>query len=78
MNHTSHSHPGPTVTTTTSTTSCNIVSASLTQIPNTEAETPKHKTLNSALVTTNEVSNIIWKLSASHAPPHMQHKNNRG
>ena len=67
-NRTTRSHPGPTVTTATSTTSCNIVSASLTQIPNTEAETPKHKTLNNALVTTNKVSNIIWKLSASHGP----------
>ena len=67
-NLTSRSHPGPTVTTTTSTTSCNIVSASFTQIPNTEAETPEHKTLNNALVTTNKVSNIIWKLNASHAP----------
>ena len=73
-NRTSCSHPGPTVTTTTSTTSCNIVSASFTQRPNTEAETPKHKTLNNALVTTNEVLNISWKLSTSHAPSHMQHK----
>ena len=74
-NHTSHSHPGPTVTTTTSTTSCDIVSASFTQRPNMEAETPEHKTLNNTLVTTNKVSNIIWKLSASHAPSHTQHKN---
>ena len=77
-NRTSRSHPGPTVTTTTSTTSCNIVSTSFTQIPNTEAETPEHKTLNNALVTTNEVSNITWKLSASHAPSHTQHENNTG
>ena len=77
-NCTSHSHPGPTVTTTTSMTSCNIVSTSFTQRPNTEAETPKHKTLNNALVTTNEVLSITWKLSASHAPLHTQHKNNAG
>ena len=55
MNRTSHSHPGPTVTVTTSTTSCSIVSASFTQRPNMETETPEHKTLNNALVTTNEV-----------------------
>ena len=77
-NRTSHPHPGPTVTTATSMTSCNIVSASFTQIPNTEAETPEHKTLNNALVTTNEVSNITWKLSASHAPSDTQHENNTG
>ena len=32
-----------------------------------EAETPEHKTLNTALVTTNEVLSITWKLSVSHA-----------
>ena len=48
--------------------SCNIVSASFTQRPNTEAETPEHKTLNNALVTTNEVLSITWKLSVSHTP----------
>ena len=57
-NHTSHSHPGPTVTVITSTTSCSIVSASFTQRPNMEMETPEHKTLNNALVTTNEVLSI--------------------
>ena len=77
-NHTSHSYPGPTVTTITSMTSCNIVSASFTQIPNMEVETPEHKTLNNALVTTNKVSNITWKLSANHAPSHTQHENNTG
>ena len=55
MNRTSHSHPGPTVTATTSTTSCSIVSTSFTQRPNMETETPEHKTVNNALVTTNEV-----------------------
>ena len=74
-NHTRHSHPGPTVTTTTSTTSCSIVSASFTQRLNTERETPKHKTLNNALVTTNEVLSIAWKLSVNHAPSHTQHEN---
>ena len=67
-NHTSCSHPGPTVTTTTSMTSCDIVSASFTQRLNTEAETPEHKTLNNALVTINEVLSTTWKLSVSHAP----------
>ena len=33
-----------------------------------EAETPEHKTLNNALVTTNEVLSITWKLSVSHTP----------
>ena len=67
-NRTSHAHPGPTVTTTASMTSCSIVSASFMQRPNMEAETPKHKTLNNALVTTNKVLSTTWKLSVSHAP----------
>ena len=74
-NHTSRSHPGPTVTATTSTTSCSIVSASFTQRPNTETETPEHKTLNNTLDTTNEVLSITWKLSVNHAPSHTQHEN---
>ena len=77
-NCTSRSHPRPTVTTATSTTSCNIVSASFTQILITEAETPEHKTLNNALVTINEALSTTWKLSVSHAPSHTQHKNNTG
>ena len=77
-NHTSRSHLGPTVITTTSTTSYNIVSTSFTQRLNTEAETPEHKTLNNALVTTKKGLNISWKLSASHASSHMQHENNAG
>ena len=75
MNRTSRSHPGPTVTATTSTTSCSIVSANFTQRPNTETETPEHKTLNNALVTTNEVLSITWKFSVNHAPSHTQHGN---
>ena len=75
MNHTSRSHPGPTVTATTSTTSCSIVSANFPQRLNTETETPKHKTLNNALVTTNEVLSITWKFSVNHAPSHTQHGN---
>ena len=75
MNHTSHSHPGPTVTVTTSTTSCSIVSANFTQRPNTETETPEHKILNNALVTTNEVLSSTWKFSVNHAPSHTQHRN---
>ena len=74
-NHTSRSHPGPTVTATTSTTSCSIVSASFTQRPNMETETPEHKTLNNALVTANEVLSITWKLSVNHTPSHTQHEN---
>ena len=54
-NHTSRSHPRPTVTATTSMTSHSIVSTNFTQRPNTATETPEHKTLNNALVTTNEV-----------------------
>ena len=38
------------------------------QIPNTEAETPEHKTLNNALVTINEALSTRWKLSVSHGP----------
>ena len=74
-NHTSRSHPGPTVTVTTSMTSCSIVSANFTQRPNTEMETPEHKTLNNALVTTNEVLSSTWKFSVNHAPSHTQHGN---
>ena len=40
------------------------------QRPNEEAETPKHKTLNNALVSRNEVLSITWKLSEDHAPTH--------
>ena len=74
-NRTSRSHPGPTVTATTSTTSCSIVSASFMQRLNTETETPEHKILNNALVTTNEVLSITWKFSVNHAPSHTQHEN---
>ena len=48
-NHTSCPHPGPTITAAINTTSCSTVSVSFTQRPNTETETPKHKTLNNAL-----------------------------
>ena len=64
-NRTSRSHPGPTVTVTTSMTSCSIISTNFTQRPNMEMETPKHKTLNNALVTTNEVLSITWKFSVN-------------
>ena len=33
-----------------------------------ETETPEHKTLNNALVATNKVLSITWKLSVNHAP----------
>ena len=74
-NHTSRSHPEPTATTTTSTTSCSVVSTNFMQRPNMETETPKHKTLNNTLVTTNEVLSITWKFSVNHAPSHTQHRN---
>ena len=75
MNRTSRSHPGPPITVTTNTTSCSIVSASSMQRPNMETETPEHKHLNNALVTTNEVLSMIWKLSVNHAPSYTQHEN---
>ena len=67
-NCTSRPHPGPTVTVTTNTTSCSMVSANFMQRPNTKMETPKHKTLNNTLVTTNEVLSITWTFSVNHAP----------
>ena len=69
-NLTSRSHPGPTATATASTTSGSIVSTSFTQRLNMETETPKHKILNNALVTTNEVLSITWKFSVN-TPPHI-------
>ena len=66
MNHTSRLHAGPTVTATTSTTSCSIVSTNFMQRPNMETETPEYKTLNNALVTTNEVLSVTWKFSHIH------------
>ena len=68
--HTSRTHPGPTVTAATNTTSCSTVSIYFTQRPNTETETPKHKTLNNALVPKNKVLSTTWKLSINHAPSH--------
>ena len=67
---TSRTHPGPTVTAATSMTSCSTVSVYFTQRPNTEMETPEHKTLNNALVPKNKVLSTTWKLSVSHAPSH--------
>ena len=68
--HTSRTHPGPTVTTATNTTSCSTVSIYFTQRPNTETKTPEHRNLNNALVPTNEVLNTTWKLSVNHTPSH--------
>ena len=68
--HTSRTQPGPTVTTATNTTSCSTVSGYFMQRLNMETETPKHKTLNNALVPKNEVLSITWKLSVNHAPSH--------
>ena len=59
-----------TITAGTSTTSCSTVSINFMQRPNTETKTPKHKTLNNALVTMNEVVSITWKLSVNLAPSH--------
>ena len=70
MDHTSRTHPGPTIIMATSTTSCKTVSIHFTQRPNQETETPEHKTLNNTLVPTNEVLNTTWKLSEDHASPH--------
>ena len=78
MNRTSCSHPGPTVTATTSTTSRSTVSVFFMQRPNVEMKTPKQKTLNNALVTTNEVVNSICKYRVSHAPSHTSHLNSSG
>ena len=50
----------------------------LRQRPNTKTETPEHKTLNNALVTTNEVLNSICKCSVNHAPSHTSHRNSSG
>ena len=58
------------ITAATNTTSCSTVSASFTQGPNAEMETPKHKTLNNTLVNTNKVLSITWKLNVDHAPSH--------
>ena len=56
-------------------TSHSTVSTRFTQRPNVETETPKHKTLNNALVTTNEVLNTTCKYSANHAPSHTSCRN---
>ena len=67
---TSHTHPGPTMITATSMTSCRTVSINFTQRPSKEMETPEHKTLNNALVPTNEVLSTTWKLSEDHTLSH--------
>ena len=74
MNRTSCPHPGPAVTATTNTTSRSTSSAYFTQRSNIETETPEHKTLNNALVTTNEVLNTTCKYSVNHAPSHTSHR----
>ena len=68
--HTSHTHPRATTIPTTSTTSCKTVSDNFTQRLSKDTETPEHKTLNNALVPTNEVLSITWKLSQDPAPSH--------
>ena len=70
MDHTSRTHPGPTVTAATNTTSRSTVSVSFMQRLNMETETPEHKTLNNALVPKNKVLSTTWKLSVNHAPSH--------
>ena len=67
-NHTSCTHPRPTITAATSMTSCSTVSVNLTQRLSTETKTPEHKALNNALVLKNEVLSITWKLSINHGP----------
>ena len=71
MDHTSRTYPGPTTKAATSTTSYRTVSACFTQRPNKDTETPKHKTVNNALVPQNEVLSTTWKLSEDHPPPHI-------
>ena len=71
--HTSHTHPGPTVTAATNTTSCSTVSINFMQRPNTEMETPEHKTLNNILVPMNEVLSTTWKLSVHRVKLENQH-----
>ena len=44
------------------------------QRPNIETETPEHKILNSAPVTTNEALNSTCKYSVNHAPSHTSHR----
>ena len=68
--HTSHTHPGPTIAMATTKTSCSTASIYLTERPNTEMKTPEHKTLNNALVTTNEGLSTTWKFSVNHASSH--------
>ena len=63
---TSHTHPGPAMTLTTSTTSFQY----LMQRPSKDMETPKHKTLNNALVPMNKVLSTTWKFSKDHTPSH--------
>ena len=77
-NCTSHSHPGPTMTATTSTTSRSTSFHMFYAKPNAETETPKHKTPNNALVTTNKVLNSTCKYSVNHAPSHTSHRNSPG
>ena len=54
------------------------VSACFMQRPNIETETTEHKTLNNALVTTNEALNTTCKYSVNHAPSHTSHGNSSG
>ena len=48
------------------------------QRPNIGTETPEHKTLNNALVTTNKVLNTTCKYSANHAPSHTSRRKSSG
>ena len=54
------------------------VSTYFTQRLNMETETPEHKTLNNALVTTNKALNSTCKYSVNHAPSHTSHRNSSG
>ena len=69
---TSRTRPGPTITVTTSMTSRSTSFHTFYAKPNVETETPEHKTLNNALVTTNEVLNTTCKYSVNHTPSHLQ------
>ena len=59
---TSRTIPAPPTTATTNMTSYSTVPINSTQRPNREMEIPKHKTLNTVLVPTNEASSTTWNI----------------
>ena len=67
---TSRTYPGPTTTVATSMPVARQFPETFTQRLNKKTETPKHKPLNNALVSINEVLSSTWKLSEDNAPSH--------